>query len=71
MDAMDEEEKRRYETDKLIHNKIAKEFQVKAKMRAKLRKLQQRMTSNSPDSVTFNATNFSSTNFLASAQVLF
>jgi hypothetical protein len=66
---MDEEEKRRYEADKIIHNKIAKEFQMKAKMRAKLRKLQQRMTSDSPNSVTFEAPNFSSTNLLPLLQV--
>jgi hypothetical protein len=36
---MNEEERRQHEFDKLIHNKIAKEFQMKARMKAKMRKL--------------------------------
>ena len=39
---MNEEERRQHEVDKLIHNKIAKEFQMKARMKAKMRKAVQR-----------------------------
>jgi hypothetical protein len=37
--AMNDEERRQHEVDKLIHNKIAKEFCMKARMKAKMRKL--------------------------------
>jgi hypothetical protein len=36
---MNDEERRQHEVDKLIHNKIAKEFQMKARMKAKMRRL--------------------------------
>ena len=39
---MNDEERRQHEVDKLIHNKIAKEFQMKARMKAKMRKAEQR-----------------------------
>lgn len=39
---MNDEERRQHEVDRLIHNKIAKEFQMKARMKAKMRKAEQR-----------------------------
>ena len=39
---MNEEERRQHELDRLVHNKISKEFQMKARMKAKMRKAQHR-----------------------------